>query len=350
MKNKTLIITEANETVATGHLFESAELAKRIIEDGQSAVVLVNDDAKYELKAILPVYREYHSNIEAGYTTISQIIRKEKYSVIVTNLREISNDWVLRFKSDNDVPLVCIDEWGHRQLDCDIIINPMIDPYYWDYEGSKAKLYCGHEYLVLPSALQEYHGKVKNIRRRIERICVSMGGVDKEGTTLKILGCIKDRFRKYDDFKWDIIIGAGFKFQNEFNMMLNDIGIKERIDEGSIAVHRNPHNIYELFYQADIAMCAGGNTLHELACIGTPALIIPTVPHEKRNGEEYERRGYGKCLDISERVSGNLIYNAFEEMQDVEWRKRTSFAGKNITDGSGAEKMLRVIKCIFSDN
>ena len=40
--------------------------------------------------------------------------------------------------------------------------------------------------------------------------------------------------------------------------------------------------------------CAGGNTLHETACIGTPAIVWPSMPHERRTAECFERQGFCK--------------------------------------------------------
>ena len=343
MKRKILIITEANETVATGHLYESAELARHIVNIGEEVEVFVNDNAEPVLKKLLPNYIEYNESVEIGYSKISDVVAKNRYSIVVTDLREISNKWIHKFKSEHDIPLVCIDEWGHRRLDCDVIINPMIGSYYWDYKGTKAKVYCGHEYLILPFKLQEYHKKEKIIRERVERVCVSMGGVDREGTTLKLLRYIENEIKTFCSMRWDIIIGAGFKFQEEFEKLIEQM---EKIKGASIeglTVYKNPNNIYELFYQADVAFCAGGNTLHELACIGTPTIIIPTVSHESNNGKEYERRGFGECLESTTSLSDNSIKKALSSIENYRIRKKMSSRGKKISDGMGCVKTSKLL-------
>ena len=44
---------------------------------------------------------------------------------------------------DKTISIICIDEFGHRNLQADIIVNPMIDSYYWNYGESDARLFCG---------------------------------------------------------------------------------------------------------------------------------------------------------------------------------------------------------------
>lgn len=60
-----LLVTEANERVASGHLLECAELARLLRAEGVHVDVAVNDDAcgAFKLRLGKP-YLEYHKNAE----------------------------------------------------------------------------------------------------------------------------------------------------------------------------------------------------------------------------------------------------------------------------------------------
>ncbi|MBQ3799825.1 MAG: hypothetical protein II837_05955, partial [Treponema sp.] len=77
----------------------------------------------------------------------------------------------------------------------------MIDPYFWEYGASPAKLYAGQDYLILPEKITVYHERQKSIPEKIGRACVSMGGVDKFGSTVKIARWLLE---KHPDVQLDV--------------------------------------------------------------------------------------------------------------------------------------------------
>ena len=250
-----LLITEANERVASGHLFECAELATALKDAGFHVCIAVNDDAGTPFKARLgSVFYEYKESVDKDLDFFKNLFRKQQFDCIVTDLREVNNDWINCIRSLTESNIICIDEWGHRTLGCDIIINPMIDPYFWDYGDSEAKVFTGHDYLILPGEIQKYHLHEKHISDVIGRVCISMGGVDRFGTTLKVLKWLMD---DHKGIGVDVIVGAGFPFKSELDSMARGVA--------SVDIKQNVSNIYEYFERADIVFCAGGNTLHERA-------------------------------------------------------------------------------------
>lgn len=327
-----VIVTEANELVATGHLYESVELGDNLVENGYSIMTLINKDAASELKEKIKCSCDEYNGQIALSDAIRQKIIFFNPSVIVFDLREIKNEELLSIREYFKGVIICIDEWGHRRLDCDVIINPMVDSFFWDYEDSPAKKFFGGQYLVLPRKIQRYHKEIRNINERVKRVCISMGGVDKNGTTQRILKLLPQLF---SEIKWDVVIGGGNTKEDE----IRDIS-KEYCN---VAVYKNISYIYDLFYDADIAFCAGGNTLHELACLGTPMIVIPTMPHEYNNGKYFEKAGAGLCLPLSQVVTEIEIINAFKNMMDYKIRINHSDNGKRISKGDGVELTKDII-------
>ncbi len=327
-----IIVTEANELVATGHLYESIELGDNLAENGYSVMTLINKDAASELKEKI----NYSCDEYDGRIALSDAIRQSivffNPGVLVFDLREIKNEELLSIREYFIGMIICIDEWGHRRLDCDVIINPMVDSCFWDYKDSPAEKYFGGQYLVLPRKIHRYHEELRNINERVKRVCISMGGVDKNDTTQRILKLLPPLFL---EIKWDVVIGGGNSKEDE----IRDIS-KEY---GNVAVHKNISYIYNLFCDADIAFCAGGNTLHELACLGTPMIVIPTMPHEYNNGKYFEKAGAGVCLPLSEMVTESEIVNAFRNMLDSKIRINHSENGKRISKGNGVELTTDII-------
>ena len=333
-----MIITEANEQVASGHLLESIELSRILKKCGYKVDLFVNDDAcdafKHRIKGD---YSEYSKSVESDLEFFFDILKKTSYDLIITDLREVKNEWIQHIRPFSEANIICIDEWGHRKLNCDIIINPMINPYYWQYGSSNAKIYAGHEYLILPQKIREYHLKQKEISDGIGKVCISMGGVDKYGSTIKITKwLIENQLNLYIN----VILGGGVSYKDD---LIKLVGERE-----NITIRQNIDYIYDIFEESDVAFCAGGNTLHELASIGTPTIVIPTMEHEYNNGKCFEEKGFGVTLSTAEKVLDEDISTAWDSLVDKKRRERMSLKGKEICKGDGGENVAEIIKSLLS--
>lgn len=332
MTGKVYIITEADERVATGHLLECIEIADALEAEGIRTKIFINQDADDSLKGrIRTDFAEYRCGLEDTADGLFTEGFPSCNDVVVFDMRQVSNEVLLALKGKTKAGIICIDEFGGRRLDCDVIINPMIDDSYWHYEG-EAKVFAGAEYLVLQKGIVSYGSMPKITGKEISRICISMGGVDRFGTTLKLADWV---VREEREICFDVIIGGGFAYRTQLENALKG--------RTNCRILQNVSHIYEIFYHADLAFCAGGNTLHELACIGVPAITIPTAPHESRNGRAFERMGFGACLPMAEELCEEDVDCCMGKMRDFGVRKAMSEKGKQIAKGEGLVKTRGII-------
>ncbi len=335
--NTICIVTEANAAVATGHLMECIVCAEELMGNGYEVSFWINDDAEYSLKQRIDCpYQQYRHSIETDYDYFLYEITNKQPAAILFNLREISEEFLkkIRTRLPTHIKLICIDEFGHRNLPADIIINPMADPYYWEYGESKAHLFCGAEYLVLSEMLEVLHKKEKKIHESINRIIVTLGGVDPQGYTVDLVEATAGNF-PYSEI--DIIIGGGNPNQEAI--------VKKAANYHNISVKKNIFNLPDLLYEADLVICAGGNTLHEAACIGTPAIVLPSMPHEKRTAKYFEKRGFGIVIDVDNHWQKD-IFTIFDKLMPMEIRSQMSIRGKKLSDGAGRKRIAGIIQKI----
>ena len=332
-KSGVLIVTEANNKVASGHLFECIVCYNELIKWIPDTFLMVNSDMPPQFKEKLPQgYCEYRSDIQMESDYLVQYILENQIGVIVFNLREISNDFIKKLRQVLSVRIICIDEFGHRTLDADIIINPMIDESYWQYD-SNAALYCGAEYLVLPPQIVKYHEMDKRVNNVIRTVTVSMGGVDAPGSTLKIAKWLSEM---WETVQLNIVIGGGFSYREELNEIIKN---KEHV-----AVYQNIDFIYDLFFESDLAICAGGNTLHELAIIGVPTIVIPSMPHELKNGQAFQKKGFSLCCDLSDKIKQKDFINSLKMLESAEQRRAMCLRGRKAADGKGYERVCCIVR------
>lgn len=332
-KNKVVIVTEANEKVATGHLMECVICAETLLDNGYYISFWINNDADVRLKTRIPCeYKEYKRNIEVDYDELVAEINRINPCAVILNLREVSGEFVAKLKALTKFKILCIDEYGHRYLPADIIINPMIDPYYWQYEGEKIDLYCGAQYLVLSEKLERLHSMEKPINSNIDNILISMGGVDPRDYTTILVNEIPQIF---PNASIDIILGGGYiNRQNIYNMAAGYNQVK---------IYENVTTMPEMIFGTDLIICAGGNTLHEAACIGTPAIIMPSMPHEIRTAKYFEKSGFGYVVNTSSMLCENLA-ECCDRINNSMIRKEMSHKGKQISDGLGRKRIIEILE------
>ena len=338
--NGVWILTEADEQIASGHLLECIDLAKDMMQAGIAVSFFVNADCPAAFQTRIPfAYQMYERNADG--TLMMPQDAGVRPDVFVFNFRAVTNRVLNSFRGSGT--LVCIDEFGHRALDCDVIINPMVDPYYWHYD-TNAKVYGGAEYLALSEKLQDYRQQEKLIREHIERICITMGGVDLHGTTVKLVRWLPDIQETLHGTiqHVDVVLGGGFA---------HDAALQEAIVASDckdiLHLHRNIPILYDLLMQADLAFCAGGNTLHELATLGVPAIVIPTMPHEWRNGKAFERKVCCMGLPLATEVTKDDTLKAVKTCMPISTRQKMNDAGRTQFEGMGRKRILEVItKCM----
>lgn len=333
---KILIVTEANERIASGHLFECIVCADYFQSHGLYTDLMVNKDMPFQLGQRIPNgYLTYQRNIQEEPDYLISCINRDLYQTVIFNLREINNGFLKNIKKKTNSCLICIDEFGNRRLDADIIINPMIDENYWNYD-TDAKLYCGEQYLVLPLDLQEYHQKKKNIKKNIDTITISMGGVDCGNTTMKLAEWLP---QIAGDINMNVVLGGGYLHRDMLETVIagND----------KVHIYQNISYLSRLFFESDLAICAGGNTLHELAVIGTPAIVVPSMPHEVKNGEAYQRKGFSLCGNNSFLFEKAELKELYETIKEEIVRRKMSYRGKMIADGKGFRRIYDIVSQIM---
>ena len=119
--NTIFIVTEANATVATGHLMECIVCAEELMESGYDVSFWINDDMEEGLKKRIPcMFWEYHISIENDYEMLLKEICKTHPNAVLFNLRELSEKFskICRKAIDKTISIICIDEFGHRNLQC----------------------------------------------------------------------------------------------------------------------------------------------------------------------------------------------------------------------------------------
>jgi spore coat polysaccharide biosynthesis predicted glycosyltransferase SpsG len=101
----------------------------------------------------------------------------------------------------------------------------------------------------------------------------------------------------------------------------------------------------QLAWEADLAITAGGLTMFELACVGTPSIVVCGEPFEVEPGIRLDKAGAVVSLGFGGGVDYAKLPDLVDDLSNgVEVRRRMSARGKESVDGRGCERTVGLIR------
>lgn len=329
------LFAEAGSTVGTGHLVEALSIAAEARVAGVRPVVIVPADVPAGLLKHTRVPVEIVPDFAPpSLTAVAGGLVARGARLAVANFRNVSDRQVSALGKAG-LRVICVDELGGLHLNCAAVINPSPVPgrhrYTSDVPGFR--VYGGLEYLALSSEYARWHPSPRQFAGGIKSLVVSMGGVDRTGATPRIARALRD-WRSAAERH--VVVGAAFPWGEEIEQLLDG-------SAGRWRIHRDLPCLADLLALADVGFSAGGNTLCEMACVGTPALVFYEDEHEAEQGRAFEAQGFGRCLGAGTKVGVDSIWRALDQLEDPVVRRAQSEAGRRLVDGRGASRIWQVL-------
>ena len=199
--------------------------------------------------------------------------------------------------------LVCIDDTNRIKYPFgSTILNPGFGGKYLPYNHKDNVILTGEDYILLRKPFREKF-IIPQIKEKVERIFLSIGGDDKWNYTPQILILLKEKF---PNVLKEVIVSAGYKNLEEINAVSDD---KTNIHLGLSA-----EEMRELMLTVDLAITAGGQTTYELACCCVPMLIVQTVDNQSGNIKGFNELG---LFTINTNESKILLKNLSEKLDQL---------------------------------
>ena len=308
--------------IGLGHLVRSLTLAKSLRGEGfeigfLTRTPLVEEAAKKQGYPGWPIRDKFGwpDTLRAG--------------LIITDINHTPADYMKRLRSTG-ARLVTFDDLGQGRDLADLIIDANLP----SSSGSTGCLY-GPDYIILRKEFSQYARREKIIEREIRQVLVSMGGSDPSNLTLKVVEALKGLGLPV---LTKIIIGRAFG-QKERLLKSIEGGEKFRIEE-------DVFDIPKKMFEADLAIISAGVTMFELACLGTPGIIIAQDEVQAKNLIPFKEQGLFMDLGLS--PTTDKIRESVKRLAlDANARLEMSRYAKKFVDGQGLFRVTRAIKSIL---
>jgi UDP-2,4-diacetamido-2,4,6-trideoxy-beta-L-altropyranose hydrolase len=193
-----------------------------------------------------------------------------------------------------------------------------------------SKFLCGPSYALIADAYRDV-----KCARDSETVLLTFGGGDDHGATLRALDLLDAA----------ALSGTRLILANRNNPNLPGILARAaRAPEGAIEVHVDNWQPASLMATCGLALCAGGTTLYELACLGIPAFIISIVRNQIASAEAWEKADLGIHLGRLEELADETVAAALRaRARDLLWRKTVAATCRSEVDGFGNERVAAAL-------
>jgi spore coat polysaccharide biosynthesis predicted glycosyltransferase SpsG len=320
-KPRIWIRTAAGPSIGFGHLRRSVTLA-RLLEKKTEPVFLSDPQDEWtqsECAVSGWCCREFRPDC---------LQSDELPGIVLVDTREPHGlDNLVGEARDLRMPVASIHDLGLNPIDSDIVIDGSVRPVRGGKPG--AMNYLGTEYLVLDPMYAEVHRRPRPLSAEIRSVFINLGG----GDARRFFPAVLKGLRSWDP-EVTIVAARGFGNWGQ------DLAGIRWADRGE--------KVWDLFFQADAAITAGGLSCCEALCCGTPLLAMSYDSCQHSTVSTLAKEELCVDLGLGDSLQAPRIPPLMETLAgDPVGKEKRSAAGKRRVDGRGAERVRRILEeCI----
>jgi UDP-2,4-diacetamido-2,4,6-trideoxy-beta-L-altropyranose hydrolase len=236
-------------------------------------------------------------------------------------------------------PLAVYIDDARYPICADILINGNLyaSELTYDFVGNPPKQLLGPDFVPLREEVRLLADQEPPWRDPPRRALITMGGSDIENRTPTVI-------RSFDgfDLQVDAIVGPGFSEQQE-----RAVRAAAEAVTLDVSVSRDPENLVERMFQADIAVSTASSTTYELLAVGTPIVCQPVAENQQMIAETLENRDMASVVNAGEENPGFRRAIA-QYVEDTALRRARHESGRELIDTRGSKRVHDKIMGISS--
>ena len=197
--------TNGSAIIGLGHLRRCMALAQQLREQEAETRFVVNEEP-----GLLKFLREHGFEVvgvdEGDTSDLSQTLKhlhQWAARALVVDSYEVSGECLSQVRG---LAVVVIDDLADRPLSVDLVINGGANARTLPYRTSpKTRMLLGPDYVLLREEFAEE--PKRSIRDRVERVMISVGGVDPHGLTSRLMAWTQEALGPVEA---DVVVGPFF--------------------------------------------------------------------------------------------------------------------------------------------
>lgn len=348
--------TDAALDIGAGHVMRCITLAQALSDRGAQCVFVCREHPGHLIEAIraagfdvtgLPVLERsgtdtspYASWVGADTTVDANQSRAafdaKGCDFVIADHYGLDAQWERVVSPDGRIGI--IDDLANRPHNCALLVDQTLDRAATSYAGLlpvDCIALCGSNFALLRPQFAKARARSLELRGRQapHQILVSMGGIDRDNITGRVLDVLS-ALPEDLDFQTTVVLGATAPWRQAVTLQAATIG-------RDIEVVINVSDMAELLVQTDLAIGAAGSSAWERCCLGVPTVMAVTADNQTEISRAVAARGAAlsagsaDATDFGDRLAGAIV----QLLREPELRIGMSRAAAAVTDGLGAARV-----------
>jgi len=262
-------------------------------------------------------------------------------------LRELKPDWLvvdhyaLDHQWEGKLRATCkkimvIDDLADRRHNCDLLLD---QTYGQDSEAyrtlvpAEGKVIVGTKFALLRPEFAELrnYSLSRRTSAQFDKILITMGGVDKDNVTGKVLDAL-GFCELPPDCKITVVMGGTAPW-------LQDIQKKVKTLRYKVVIKVNVDDMAKLMADSDLAIGAAGSTTWERCCLGLPSMLIALAVNQKLALKKLNDAGAAVEFNLDNICTQvNLFFSTENQHEKT---MEMSHSSSTIVDGHGVNRVIR---------
>lgn len=339
---KIFIRADGGKSIGLGHIMRMLVLAAEFSEKHEVIFICRTADIQEKYKAGIDkieengfkVFKVSEDDVVNG---IIKLQTKHRAKLLITDSYDVNPEYFIRLKPYFDLTGY-VDDVNRCKMDVDLIINQNMYAPNMNYSNNingNTKLFLGTTFCMLRKEFRETYNK-KEIRKKVKHILLTLGGMDKDFNTVKILNQIAGCSQTIH-----VVIGKAF--QESIKVELKQIAEKNQ----NIILYENA-NMSELMIECDIAIAACGSTLYELCAMRVPTIGIVVAENQELLADTMKGQGVIiEAINSDELANCNIKALLVEAIQNEKLRMLIIEKQQNLVNVNGVSKLVQEVKKLF---
>ncbi|WP_312485913.1 UDP-2,4-diacetamido-2,4,6-trideoxy-beta-L-altropyranose hydrolase [Stutzerimonas nitrititolerans] len=283
-----------------------------------------------------------HASAHSHWLGASQA---EDAAACVPILAELQPDWLIVDHYALDVRweqalkphyrrLMVIDDLADRPHACDLLLDQTYGRQDEDYRAwvpNDCQILCGSQYALLRPefAARRPYSLQRRVRPQLRQLLISMGGVDKDNATGRVLEALRD-CPLPGDCRITVVMGSTAPWLKEVKQQTLSLPWPSQVLVGVSDMAR-------LMADSDLAIGAAGATSWERCCLGLPTAMVVLAENQRCIAQALSNNGAAQLIPITGLESQPIITNRLINPRTL---SSMSLAAAAVTDGLGAERVI----------
>lgn len=263
------------------------------------------------------------------------IAEKVRPNLLVVDHYALDFTWELKLR--RLVPkILVIDDLADRKHDCTLLLDQTLGRAAEGYKSLTppgCKLLCGAKYALLRPEFRQLRNFSLSRRKtlKIERLLITLGGVDKDNATSDVLQAISDS-KLPDDCSITIVMGKQALWKEE---VIQHSKLLRWSSEVLIGVN----NMAQLMAISDISIGAAGSTSWERCCLGLPTAMLILAKNQEFAASRLEDAGAVHVLHNRENLAHD-IHIFIDDCLDPMYTQTLVKNSSGMIDGEGVFRVI----------